>query len=118
MPNKKSYSIIFIIFFQFIISSLYGGTTGKIAGVLTDAETGEGLLGANVYLEGTSLGAATDLNGDFVILNIPPGSYIIVASMIGYQDQRILDLKVSIDFTTKLELKLNTTLMEDRKSVV
>lgn len=118
MRVRKVCILLFIIFFQFTFSSLYAGTTGKIAGVVADVETGEGLIGANVYLEGTSLGAATDLNGYFVVLNIPPGSYTIIASMIGYQEQKVLNVKVSIDFTTKLDLKINTTLMELEEAVV
>ncbi len=118
MRVKKVYAVLFLIFFQFTFSNLYGGTTGKIAGRITDTETGEGLAGVNVYLEGTTLGAATDLNGDFVVLNIAPGSYTVIASMIGYQEQRVLNVKISIDFTTKVDFKINTTIMELEDAII
>lgn len=59
------------------------GTTGKIAGHVVGDE-GQGLQGANVILEGTSLGVATDENGFYALLNVPPGHYTLVVSMIGY----------------------------------
>ncbi len=53
-----------------------GGNTGKITGIVKDAQTGETLVGANVVIEGTMMGAATNIDGYYVILNIPPGKYI------------------------------------------
>ena len=46
---------------------------GKLRGKVTDKESGEALIGANVTVEGTNLGAATDVNGEYVILSVPPG---------------------------------------------
>jgi len=57
------------------------GVTGKITGVVTDSETGEPLVGANVIIEGTTMGAAADPDGYFSILNVPPDIYDIRASM-------------------------------------
>jgi len=50
------------------------GNTGKIAGKVTDAQTGEPIVGVNVVVEGTYLGAATDFDGNYTIINVPPGS--------------------------------------------
>ncbi|WP_243663569.1 carboxypeptidase-like regulatory domain-containing protein [Rhodothermus marinus] len=58
---------------------------GRIAGVVTDAATGDPLPGVNVTIEGTTLGAASDIDGQYYILNVPPGRYTVRASMIGYQ---------------------------------
>ncbi|MCB0314181.1 MAG: carboxypeptidase-like regulatory domain-containing protein, partial [Calditrichaeota bacterium] len=60
------------------------GTTGKIAGRISDAKTGESLIGVNLQLEGTALGSSTDVDGYFVILNVPPGLYNLNISYIGY----------------------------------
>ena len=54
---------------------------GKISGVVRDASTSEVLIGANVLIEGTTIGAATNVEGYYVILNVPPGSYNLRASM-------------------------------------
>ncbi len=83
---------------------LFAGTTGKLAGKVRDAFTLEPLIG-NVLLEKTTLGAATDLEGYFVILNIPPGEYVMMVSSIGYATVRI-KVKVSVDLTTTQNIAL------------
>ena len=79
----------------------FAGTTGKLAGRVTAKESGEPLIGANVMIDGTILGAATDLDGNFYILQIPPGTYSIRFSMIGYQSLVINDVRMMVDLTTK-----------------
>lgn len=59
---------------------LFAGVTGKIAGKVTDAETGEPLIGINVIIDGTTIGAATDINGNYIINNVEPGVYTLVLS--------------------------------------
>jgi len=95
----------------------WAGTTGKIVGYVTDADSGEPLPGANVIIEGTAMGAATDLEGYYVILNVPPGTYTLVASMIGYQKVKIKDVQVSINFTTKVNFQLKPTVLEAGKEI-
>ncbi|MCD6166752.1 TonB-dependent receptor [bacterium] len=90
----------------------WAGTTGKIVGYVTDADSGEPLPGANVIIEGTTMGAATDLEGYYIILNVPPGVYTLVASMIGYQRMRIENVRVSINFTSKVNFQLKSTVLE------
>ena len=74
-----------ILYFIFLVGTIvYAGTTGKIAGKITDKSTGEVLIGANVLIVGTTMGASSDIDGNYFILNIPPGEYEVKASMIGY----------------------------------
>jgi hypothetical protein len=73
------------------------GTTGKIAGKVTDAETGEPLLGANVIIDGTDLGASTDAEGDYFVLRVPPGTYSVRASMMGYTIMNQTGVRVEVD---------------------
>ena len=73
-----------------ITGTVYPGTTGKIAGQVHDSQTGEPLPGANIIIEGTHWGTAADLNGNYVILNIRPGSYTLKISMMGYKQWNIL----------------------------
>ena len=54
---------------------IYPGTTGKIAGKILDKNTGESLLGANIIVMGTTLGASADVDGNYYIINIPPGEH-------------------------------------------
>ncbi|HHE55739.1 MAG TPA: TonB-dependent receptor, partial [Caldithrix abyssi] len=107
--HKTFYLFLLTIFF---INSLFAGTTGKIAGVVTDASTGDPLVGVNILLEGTTLGAATDVDGAYVILNIPPGLYTIVFNYIGYRTVRVKDVRVNVDFTARVDQKLKETVLE------
>ena len=94
----------------FISSSIIvnAGTTGKISGKVTDADNGEPLPGINILIEGTTMGAATDANGEYIILNIPPGKYSLVVSGVGFQKKRFVDVQVSVDFTTRLDFEMST----------
>ena len=82
------------------------GTTGKIVGRTTDQATGDPLIGCNVEIVGTSQGAATDQNGNYVILNVPPGYYDVRAMMIGYTAMTIQGIDVAVDLTTRADFAL------------
>ena len=104
----SSISILLLLFGTII----YAGTTGKIAGKIFDKSTGEALIGANILIVGTSIGASSDLDGNYFILNIPPGEYQIKASVIGYSSFTIQKVRVSIDQTTKIDFELNPESIE------
>jgi outer membrane receptor protein involved in Fe transport len=96
----------------------YGAVTGKINGIVTDAKEGNvALVGANVIVQGTTYGAATDANGHYTILNVPPGIYEIRFSMMGYQDAVIQGVQVKIDLTTNIDMSLNPTVIESGEVV-
>ncbi|WP_456406563.1 carboxypeptidase regulatory-like domain-containing protein, partial [Caldithrix abyssi] len=98
----------------------FAGTTGKISGLVTDADTGEPLPGANIYVQvgGQTMGAASDVDGYFVILNIPPGSYTVKAAYVGYSPVEINNVVVRIDLTTTLNIKMKQQLLEAETVVV
>ena len=81
------------------------GTTGKLSGRVVDQKK-EPLPAANVIILGTSLGAATDLDGYYTILNIPPGKYDIQFRLIGYRAFTTKGVQVSVDNTTKIDASL------------
>ena len=93
----------YIVFQSFLFSSV----TGKVSGKITDSGTGEPLIGANVMIEGTSLGAATDIDGHYNILNISPGFYSLRVMMIGYGQKTITDIRVEIDLTAMIDIELS-----------
>ncbi|MFA6946899.1 MAG: TonB-dependent receptor, partial [Pedobacter sp.] len=97
---------------------LFAGTTGKISGYVTDEETGEPIVGANVIIEGTYLGASADLDGYFSIGNIPPGEYRVIFSAVGYQKIIVEKVRVNIDLTTNLDIKLNSSVIQLNQEVV
>jgi len=80
--------------------------TGKIRGKLVDASNGESLIGANVLIEGSSHGSATDINGNYTIDAVPPGTYTIIASMIGFSRQSIREVVVGTGEIVRLDISL------------
>lgn len=102
----------------FLFSILIAGVTGKIAGTVTDRQSGEPLVGTNVQIAGMHYGAATDDAGRFVILNIPPGVYTVRANYIGYESLVQEGVAVSTDLTTQLDFALLPTVLQAQEVVV
>ena len=98
--------ILLSLFLLLFLSPHVFAQTGKITGTITDQKTGEALIGVNVLIEGSSMGAATDIDGHYTILNVSPGIYALRASMIGYSPQRILECRVNIDLNTEIDFAL------------
>jgi hypothetical protein len=106
--------VLLFLFFTHLLfpERTLAGTTGKISGTVLDASSGEGLFGANVFIEGVAMGAATDEEGFFFILNIPPGTYSVTVSYVGYEKVLKSSVLVMIDRTTNLDFSLNPSRIE------
>jgi hypothetical protein len=107
----------FILLFLIIPFVLKAQTTGKISGKVID-EKGEPLIGANVIIEGTSIGAAVDLDGSYFIINVPVGRYSLRASSIGYTAQKVENVKVIGGLTTKIDFQLSSSTVEMKEIIV
>lgn len=98
---------------EFSYPSLMGSLTnisiGKISGRVTDDKTGEGLPTAKVVLVGTEMCATADTNGNFIIENVPEGTYRLEASMIGFQNSVAKRVLVTPGQTTIKIIKLKVT---------
>ncbi len=119
--RRKKYPRLFIVVLMslFVFSTcLYAGSTGKIGGFITDKNNGEGLVGPNIEIVGLGLGATTDLDGAYIILNVPPGTYTLRVSMIGYKILDIEEVRVSIDRIIKIDAQLEETIMEGEVVIV
>jgi len=99
-------------------SYVFAAGSGKIAGVVKDAETGEPLIGANVVVLNTEYGAATDVNGNYTIIGIEPGTYSIKISSIGYQSKIVNNLMVISELTTELNVSLKVQSIKIKDEVV
>jgi hypothetical protein len=104
-------------------SHLSFAANGKISGRVTDQATREGLPGVNIMIVGfweagkltamdSRLGATSDINGYYVILNVPPGSYDIKASMVGYVPMIQKQVRVNMDRTITVDLALQQSAVE------
>ncbi|MBN1541747.1 TonB-dependent receptor [candidate division KSB1 bacterium] len=107
--------LAFFLFFgtQIVFSQINGQITGKII----EAEGKTPLPGANVLIEGTHRGASTDANGRFTISKIPPGTYTLKTSFLGYQDQA-QEIKVLAGQQTRVEFALKETVLEGEQVIV
>jgi len=110
--------IRYIILLSFLLSPQIFSQSGKIAGKITDAATGEELPFVNVMVVGTNFGAATDLEGNYFIINISPGTYSVRASAIGYNAITVQNVKVASGFTSTENFKLQSTALELNEEVV
>lgn len=98
--------VLMIIAILTITGMVLAGTTGKIKGKVTFKDNGEAAVGANVIVDGTTLGASVDVNGDYVIFNVPAGNYTIHASMVGYHAPPVVNVRVVPDLTTELSFQM------------
>jgi len=102
---------IFLVISLIVSVVAFAGTTGKISGRVVDRATGEGLIGANVMIEGTQLGAVTNVKGEYFVINIPPGVYRIKVTYMGYKGEVRTDVLVEADKSIPLEFKLESTVL-------
>ncbi|NQV50163.1 MAG: TonB-dependent receptor [Candidatus Marinimicrobia bacterium] len=107
-----------LILLSIIFSSLFAQTTGKIAGKIKDAENKEPMIGVNVIVDGAGVGAVTDIDGYYDIINLSPGTYTVKVSMIGYEIYVVEEVRVSTNRTTYLDADLNSSLLEGTEVVV
>ncbi len=101
-----------------IVSTTMAATTGKISGMVTEKGNGEPMIGVNIIVEGTSLGAVTNIDGYYVILNVPPGFHELKASMIGYSQYTIQGIRVEIDRTATVNIQMAEEILEGESVVI
>ncbi|MBU2491684.1 MAG: TonB-dependent receptor [Bacteroidetes bacterium] len=130
MHKKGKMPVLLSIFLLLItVSVLHAGETGKIAGVAKDAKTGDVLPGANILITALwedgkevplskTIGAATDMDGYFYIINLRPGKYSVTASFIGYGKVKKTEVDVYVDKTTQLDFNLEQEEYQSEEVVV
>lgn len=114
-------NIGWILCLPFLALPLYGlqaQTSGTISGTVKDARTGEPLIGATILLEGLDLGAGTDLDGRYVISDIPVKTYNIRASYVGYAPLTRYNIVVRSEGNPELNFELNEAISELGEIVV
>ncbi len=119
-PGRQSARNLFLLAILILITvvSLPAQNVGKLSGVVKDAESGEPLVGCNITIIGTTIGASTDLEGTFFILNIPPGKYDIQASIIGYQRTVQRDVIINSGRTTPIEFRLSSEALIQQEVII
>ena len=99
-------ALLFVVL-ALVIPAL-ASASGKIRGKVADKDSREPLVGANISVQGTAIGAASDVNGEFIIVNVPPGLYTITSAYVGYQPYTVSNVRVNNDLTTTVDVVLST----------
>jgi outer membrane receptor protein involved in Fe transport len=120
--NKIFTNVLVALSVLIMTSSIFAQVgVGKISGKVSDVDTGEPLIGANVIILNTNLGAATDLDGNYFILNIEPGTYSLKVSYVGYASKTVEQVRIVANITYELNVTLSTdftlpeVVVEDKK---
>jgi hypothetical protein len=111
-------TLLLLLGLVFLSAIGIAGTTGKIAGTITDKSNGEPIMGATVVVLGTSLGASTDMNGEYSILSVPPGIYRVQFSCVGYRKIVMTDVRVYIDQTARIDITLEVKEVQVEETIV
>ena len=115
MKNLFKTSIFAIVILM--AASLFAQNTGQISGKVTDANNGEALIGANALIEGTALGAAVDVDGNYLIRNVPAGTCTVKFSLVGYAAKTVNTVVVAGQ-TAKLDVVLKEETIQGEAVVV
>lgn len=116
LSNKVGLTLFLsILLTSFVFADF--GTKGKIAGTVID-EFGETLIGVQVYIDGTTKGTLTDVDGKYTIINLDPGTYTVVFSYIGFATTRVEKVQVIVDKTTEVNVTLREEVIEGQEIVV
>jgi hypothetical protein len=102
----KAFAVLFFV----LILAAPGYAQHSLSGTVSDSTTGETLVGINVFLEGTALGSSTDIEGRYLINNIPDGNFLIRISCVGY-DQRRISLSFAEEKSVQLHVRLNPSVI-------
>ena len=106
------------LLFLLIWGVQFASAQGKIAGRITDSASGDPLIGVNVILDGTTQGTTTDLDGNYIILNVRPGEYSLKFSYIGFSTQVIAGIRVSTGQTTRYDFRMKEEIIEGEEIVI
>ncbi|MCC6397142.1 MAG: carboxypeptidase-like regulatory domain-containing protein, partial [Bacteroidetes bacterium] len=104
-PWYTLFTVLLLI--VFLSAGIAVAGNGKLSGAVKGPD-GSAVAGANVVLEGTTLGGSADINGNYVVLNVPPGTYRVRAASIGYAPQVITNVRVGSDQTVTLNFELQS----------
>ena len=107
---KRCLSIVVLALLAFAHPTL--AQTGTVSGSILDRQTGDPLVGAIVFLEGTQIGITCDVEGRFQLFDVPVGTYVLASSMIGYQDASIIGVEVQDGEVAKLTITLSPEALE------
>jgi outer membrane receptor protein involved in Fe transport len=110
--------LLLISFHYLFVLVTFAGITGKIRGKVIDNESKQPIAGVSILIVGTKMGAATNVEGEYYILNVPVGEYKLRSSSIGYNALTVQEVHVSADLTTEINFSLIPEAVEVKEVVI
>ena len=104
--------VVFLVLLTLMAGSVFAASVGRIKGTVTDGKTGEGLFGVSIQIEGTTTGTKSDIDGNYLILSVTPGTYSLIFSAVGYEKTRMTDVEVNTDQTSEQNVQMKSTILE------
>ena len=120
LRRTQNNSFVKILIFSLLAFniSLFAGQYGKLKGKIIDQATKEPLVGTNIVIQGTFLGTVAQLDGSYMIANVPPGEYSVAVSSIGYKKTIIKKVLIKIDLTTTVNVTLEPTAVDVKEITI
>lgn len=118
LTTFKTPQFLLLLFAFLLFAGSVLAQTGRLEGTVTDENTGEPLIGVNIFIEELGIGAATNLDGYFSIINVRAGTYTVRVSYIGYSTIRIDDVRININQTTTLNFTMREEVFAGSEVVV
>jgi acyl carrier protein len=116
--KNKIQKLLAFIFLALMALPALAQTNGKILGKVIDKKTGEELIGVTIVIEGTSFGGATDYEGNFIIGNVKPGLYNLIASYVSYSKKTLKGIEVKSGENTSVSISLEESQKELNEVVI
>lgn len=116
--NRFFWSFVVAVVLCAGLNTVLAQGAGKISGTVIEADTGQPLPGVNVVIQGTTLGATSDAEGDYFIANLAPGTYDVRASFVGFRPVTVTEVRVSSTTTAEVDFEMYPETLEFDEEVV
>ncbi len=116
-PRRVLPLVVLASILLLIAHFLPAASVGWIKGTVTDAATGDPLFGVSVQIKGTTMDAKTNFDGEYLIISVPPGTYDVVFTCVGYETVEATGVKVETGVTSEISIQMNQTVLEEEKTV-
>ncbi|MFQ5498641.1 MAG: carboxypeptidase-like regulatory domain-containing protein, partial [Candidatus Zixiibacteriota bacterium] len=114
---KRSLIALAGIALLLVAPTVFGDVVGTITGSVTDAKSGEPLVGVSVAVKGTSLGAMTDVDGKYLVMNVPVGTYEVSFSMVGFGTIGVSGVDVHADLAAYVDQGMSSEAADIGKTI-
>jgi TonB-dependent receptor len=112
--NRIYLQYFFIVISLVLFSQSVVAQSGRISGTVTDRSTGDPLIGANVYIRGTSVGAAADVHGQYLIPRVPVGTQTLIVSFLGYKrEEREFEIRGGEQLELNVQLEWSGVTLDE-----